>query len=423
MWSGVSRRPYDVVNMTQSLYSGLEALASGAILSPFSRLRTLLEGLEPGHARPIDLTLGEPRETMPGFVGDRIRDSAALFARYPPIRGSDPLRGAIAEWLARRYGLEGASAVDPAREILPLNGSREGLFYAGLPAVGRKRVSGRPAILIVNPYYQAYIGAALATGAEPVYLDATAASGFLPDLDVLEADSALLERTVAFYLCSPSNPQGAVADAAYIRRALDLARQYDFMLFLDECYSEIYAAEPPAGGLAVAAATGQRFQNLVVFNSLSKRSNLPGLRSGFAAGDAAFMDTFFEVRNLIGPQVPGPTQHVSAAVWAEEQHVTANRQAYREKFDICDAVLGRRFGYARPAGGFFLWLDMRQFGDGGDAAVTLWKRCGVRVIPGAFLAQVGRDGTNPGTPYVRVALVQDAATIREAMERLVSLAA
>jgi aspartate/methionine/tyrosine aminotransferase len=289
--------------------------------------------------------------------------------------------------------------------------------------VGRKRVAGRPAVLIVNPYYQAYIGAALATGAEPVYLDATEENGFLPDLEALAADEALLSRTVAFYLCSPANPQGAVASPAYIARALEIARTYDFMLFFDECYSEIYGGEPPPGGLEVAAASGERFRNLVVFNSLSKRSNLPGLRSGFCAGDATFMETFFEVRNLVGPQMPGPTQHVSAAVWAQEQHVAANRQAYRAKFDVCDEVLGSRFGYRRPAGGFFLWLDMSQFGGGSDAAVTLWKRLGVKVIPGAYLAQAGRDGTNPGARYVRVALVQDAATIREALERIVCISA
>ena len=404
-------------------YSGLEALATGAILSPFSRLRTLLDGIAPGHPRPIDLTLGEPRETMPGFVADKIREAEALYAKYPPIRGSEELRYAISDWLGRRYGLTGPAAVDPAREILPLNGSREGLFYAGFPAVGRKRVEGRPAILIVNPYYQAYIGAALTTGAEPVYLNATAETGHLPDLEALAADETLLRRTVALYLCSPANPQGAVAGRDYIRRTLELARAFDFMLFFDECYSEIYSDEPPPGGLEVAATTARRFDNIVVFNSLSKRSNLPGLRSGFAAGDARFMDTYFEVRNLIGPQMPGPTQHASAAVWAEEQHVAVNRRAYRAKFDVCDAVLGGRFGYRRPAGGFFLWLDMSQFGDGGDAAETLWKRSGVKVIPGAYLAQTGRDGTNPGTRYVRVALVQDAATIREAMERIVDTAA
>jgi aspartate/methionine/tyrosine aminotransferase len=272
-----------------------------------------------------------------------------------------------------------------------------------------------------NPYYQAYIGAAFAVNAEAVCLDATEATGHLPDLDALERQPDLLERTIAFYLCSPANPQGAVADRAYLARALALARAHDFMLFSDECYSEIYAREPPPGALEVAARTGKRFENLVVFNSLSKRSNLPGLRSGFCAGDGAFLEMLAEIRNLVGPQMPGPTQHASAAIWAEEQHVAVNRQAYRAKYDICDEVLRGRFGYRRPAGGFFLWLDMAPLGGGVDAAVTLWKRCGVKVVPGAFLAQAGRDGTNPAAAYVRVALVHDPATIREALERIVAL--
>ncbi|WP_072389682.1 aminotransferase class I/II-fold pyridoxal phosphate-dependent enzyme [Hyphomicrobium sp. CS1GBMeth3] len=404
----------------------LASLADGTILSPFSRLRQLLDGTPPGHSRPIDLTLGEPRETMPPFVAAKIAEAEALFAKYPPIRGSDELRQAIAEWIGRRFGFTGQAAIDPAREILPCNGSREGLFYAAFPAVGHKQQQGlapRPAVLMCNPFYQAYLGGALAAGAEPVFLNATAETGHLPDLDALEADTALLTRTAALYLCSPANPQGAVADPAYIARALALARAHDFMLFFDECYSEIYGGAPPTGALEVAAKTPERFRNLVVFNSLSKRSNLPGLRSGFSAGDADFLDTLFEVRNLIGPQMPGPTQHASAAVWAEEQHVTANRLAYAQKYDIADTVLGTRFGYRRPAGGFFLWLDMEVLKDGEYAALTLWKRFGVKVIPGAYLARNGCDGTNPGARYVRVALVHDAATIREALERFVHVSA
>ncbi len=405
--------------MSDSL--NLAALADGTILSPFSRLRTLLEGVEPGHAKPIDLTLGEPRETMPPFVAAKIAEAEALFAKYPPIRGSDELRNAIADWIGRRFDLSGK--IDPAREILPCNGSREGLFYAAFPAVGRKRGGARPAVLMCNPFYQAYLGGALASGAEPVFLDATAETGHLPDLAALEKNAELLARTAALYLCSPANPQGAVADEAYIGKALALARQYDFMLFFDECYSEIYSGAPPVGGLQVAAKTPEMYRNLVVFNSLSKRSNLPGLRSGFAAGDPEFMATLFEVRNLVGPQMPGPTQHASAAVWSEEQHVTANRLAYSRKYDVADAVLGTRFGYARPAGGFFLWLDMSQIGDGTHAALTLWKRFGVKVIPGAYLAQTGPDGTNPGANYIRVALVHEEGTIREALERLVHVSA
>jgi N-succinyldiaminopimelate aminotransferase len=401
--------------------TGLSMLSDGSLLSPFSRLRRLLEDVTPGHARAIDLTLGEPREAMPGFVGEALREAASSLAKYPAIRGSDALREAIATWLQWRFGPE--LAVDASREILPCNGSREGLFYACFPAVGRKRVSGRPAVLMCNPYYQAYMGAAYATGAEPVFLNATAATGHLPDLDALASDSELLERTAAFYLCSPANPQGAVASRAYLLRALELARRYDFMLFVDECYSEIYNDDAPVGALQVAATTPERFANIVVFNSLSKRSNLPGLRSGLAAGDGAFMDTLFEVRNLIGPQMPGPTQHASALAWGDEAHVATNREAYRRKFDVCDSVLGSRLGYRRPAGGFFLWLDMRHFGNGADATVTLWQRCGVKVIPGAYLGSPDRFGVNPGEHYVRVALVHDEATIREALERLVEVAA
>ena len=405
-----------------SLSLTLAALADGTIVSPFSRLRTLIDGVTPSNDRTIDLTLGEPRETMPPFVGAKLAEAEALLAKYPAIKGSDELRRAIADWIGRRYGLEGV--VDPAREILPCNGSREGLFYAAFPAVARKDLKGRrPAVLMCNPYYQAYLGAALATGAEPVFLDATEDTGHLPDLAALEADGELLARTAAIYLCSPANPQGAVADEAYIARALALARAHDIMLFFDECYSEIYSGAPPPGALEVAAKTPERFRNLVVFNSLSKRSNLPGLRSGFMAGDADFLGSLFEVRNLIGPQMPGPVQHVSAAVWADEAHVIANRRAYVEKYDVVDAVLGTRFGYRRPPGGFFLWLETSQIGNGAHFALTLWKRFGVKVIPGAYLAQAGSRGTNPGETYVRVALVHDADTIREALERFVHVSA
>jgi len=405
--------------MPASQSQTLQTLTSGAIVSPFTQLRRLLNGIEPGHAKPIELTIGEPREAMPDFIVSKLDEAAALYGKYPPIRGTDDLRAAIALWMARRYAIAGG--VDPAGEILALSGSREGLFFACLPAVGRKVVVGRPAILMCNPYYSAYVAGALGVGAEAVYLNATAATGFLPDLDDVARDRALLERTCALFLNSPANPQGTVASRAYVFKALALARQYDFMLFLDECYSEIYTGTAPVGGLEIAAATPERFKNLVVFNSLSKRSNLPGLRSGFCAGDAAFLDAYAEIRNMCAPTVPGPVQHASAAAWRDEAHVDAARDQYREKFAIAEAVLGTRYGYTRPAGGFCLWLDMSQFGGGSDAAVTLWKRMGVKVIPGAFLAQTGRDGTNPGANYVRVALVQDPATIREALERLASV--
>lgn len=401
--------------------NGLAALAQGAILSPFTRTRRLLEGPAPSNVKPIDLTIGDPREAMPDFVPDRLRDVTALFASYPKIRASDELRNAIAAWMGRRYGIAGE--VDATREVLPVSGSREGLFFAAFPAVGRKSVRGRPAILLVNPFYQAYLGAVYGTNCEPVFLNATAETGHLPDLDALDREPELLARTVALYLCSPANPQGAVADAAYIRRALALARKHDFMLFFDECYSEIYTREPPAGALQVALETPDRFRNLVVFNSLSKRSNLPGLRSGFAAGDGAFLETLAEIRNMVAPTMPGPIQHASAAVWSDEAHVTAIRGAYRAKFDVCNDVLGARYGYATPAGGFFLWLDMSHIGGAEQAALTIWQAGGVRVIPGAYLAEPDRAGVNPGRSYIRLALVENVATVRQALERMVLVTA
>jgi aspartate/methionine/tyrosine aminotransferase len=390
------------------------------VLSAFTRLRRLLDPIPSGHEKPIVMTAGDPNEVMPGFVIDRMAEAKDLLGKYPMIRGSDELRGAIAAWITRRYGIAGG--VDAAREVHPINGSREGLFFAILPAVGRKRVAGRPAVLIPNPFYQAYIGAAFASNSEPVFLNATAETGHLPDLDALERDTELLQRTVAFYLCSPANPQGAIAGPAYIRKALQLARQYDFMLFFDECYSEIYTGDTaPTGGLEIAAQTPERFKNIVCFNSLSKRSNLPGLRSGFAAGDGDFLEVFAEVRNLTAPQMPGVVQHASAAVWAEEQHVGVIRRAYKAKLDLCDEMLTGKLGYQRPPGGFFLWLDVSSLGGSVEATVTLWKRRGVRVVPGAYLAYPGRDGRNPGENYIRVALVHDPATIREALQRIISL--
>jgi N-succinyldiaminopimelate aminotransferase len=410
--------------MNTNSHAGLHALADGVILSPFTRLARLLADVKPGHAKPIEMTAGDPNEAMPPFVIEKFKEAEASLASYPKIRGTDELRKSIATWIDRRYGLK--PGIDPAREIHPLNGSREGLFFALLPAAGRKKVDGRPLVLMPNPFYQAYLGSAYAANCEVKLLNATAASGHLPDLDELEQHPEVMERAVAFYLCSPANPQGTMADAAYVTRALKLARLHNFMLFFDECYSEIYTGEAPVGGLEVAAALaikegskGSRFKNLIVFNSLSKRSNLPGMRSGFAAGDGDFLETMAEVRNLTAPQMPGPIQHASAAVWAEEQHVTSIRQAYKAKFDICDEVLKGKFGYKRPAGGFFLWLDVSQFGSSVDAAVALWQRAGIKVVPGAYLAQPDEHNYNPGEHYLRVALVHPPAVIREALDRIV----
>ncbi len=384
------------------------------IASPFARLTKLLEGVAPG-MEPIDLSLGEPRHGVPDFVAPILAEHTAQFGRYPPIRGTDPLRRAIAGWIGRRYpSLEGC--IDPDAHVLPLNGSREGLFSGIFPAMARKEVA-RPAVLIPNPFYQAYIAAAVAAGAEPVFLPATRATGFLPDLDSIEPE--LLDRAIAIYLCSPSNPEGAVADEAYWRKLIALAGAHELMIFADECYSEIYAGDPPPGALEAAHAMDGSFRNVLAFNSLSKRSSLPGLRSGFVAGDENFIAAFQRFRNVACPQTPLPMQAVATHAWGEEAHVAANRALYAEKFAIAEDVLGNRFGHRRPDGGFFLWLDFEAFGGGEAAVQTLWQHCGVKLLPGAYLAQDQADGVNPGQAYARLALVASPDETRVALARLV----
>ena len=270
-------------------------------------------------------------------------------------------------------------------------------------------------VLLPNPFYGAYSAGAIAADCEPVYLPATRATGFLPDLDKLPEE--LLTRAVAFYLASPSNPQGAVADRAYLTRLVGLARRYGFLVFSDECYSEIYTKHAPTGMLE---AGGPDYANVVVFQSLSKRSNLPGLRVGFAAGDRKFLARFLELRNVTAPQVPLPAQRVAIAAYADEAHVDDNRRLYALKFDLADQIIGDRYGYRRPAGGFFLWLDVSA--QGGDEAVTLrlWREAGLRVVPGRYLARDQADGSNPGLGFIRVAIVHDQETTAEALHRLVA---
>jgi aspartate/methionine/tyrosine aminotransferase len=381
--------------------------------SPFVRLRELLGDTPPGKPA-ISLAVGEPQHGVPDFVGPVLAAHIDEFGRYPMNKGTDAFCRAAADWLGRRFALP--RPVNPNSEVLVLNGTREGLFLAAVAArnwvTGR---AGRPAVLMPNPFYAAYAAGAVAADCEPVYLPATATTGFLPDLDALPR--ALLARTVAFYIASPANPQGAVASRDYLGRLAALARRFGFLVFSDECYSEIYSREAPAGMLEAA---GQDFANVVVFQSLSKRSNLPGLRVGFAAGDGHFLARFLDLRNVAAPQVPVPAQRVAIAAYADEKHVEANRALYRQKFDLADQVIGNRYGYARPPGGFFLWLDVSA--QGGDEAATLrlWREAGLRVVPGRYLARPQDDGSNPGEGFIRVAMVHDHDTTAEALHRLVA---
>ncbi|MDO9059362.1 MAG: aminotransferase class I/II-fold pyridoxal phosphate-dependent enzyme, partial [Bradyrhizobium sp.] len=301
--------------------------------SPFLRTTELLAPYQP--AKPlITLSLGEPQHPVPAFVGPVLAKHIADFGRYPIAKGIEPFRRAAANWLSSRFGLP--RAIDPETELLVLNGSREGLFFAALTAarhVGERK--GRPAILIPNPFYPAYAAGARAAGCEAIYLPTTRANGFLPDLDAL--DDATLARTVAVFIASPANPQGAVASKQYLDRLKQLADRFGFMILSDECYSEIYTREAPGSMLECA---GPDFTHVVAFQSLSKRSNLPGMRVGFAAGDAEFLGMFHELRNVAAPQVPVPLQHVAVAAYADETHVEENRRLYRIKFDLADQILG-----------------------------------------------------------------------------------
>lgn len=382
--------------------------------SPFVRLAELLAGIEPGKPA-INLAVGEPQHPIPDFVGPVLSAHLADFGRYPGNKGTDGFRRAAARWLDWRFKLP--RPLNPENEILVLAGTREGLFLAALAAkqhVGSR--PGRPAMLIPNPFYAVYAAGAAAADCEAVYLPATAATGFLPDLDAL--DDTLLARTVAFYLASPANPQGAVADAAYLARLVALARRFGFMLLADECYCELYTRDVPPGMLSASAPD---FQNVAVFHSLSKRSNLPGLRVGFAAGDKRFIETFFELRAVAAPQVPMPAQEVAIAAYGDEAHVAANRALYAAKYDLADQIIGGRYGYRRPAGGFFLWLDVSAKGGSEAATLKLWREAGLRVLPGRYIARTQDDGGNPGAGYIRVALVQDKAITAEALRRLVAV--
>ncbi len=382
--------------------------------SPFVRLTELIGDITPG--KPvIDLGVGEPKHGVPAFVAPVLAAHISEFGRYPKNDGTPQFRQAVAEWAARRYKLD--RVPDPDREVLVLSGSREGLFLGSIAA--RRHVTsrvGRPAILIPNPFYAAYSAGAAVADCELVYLPATRQTSFLPDLDVL--DDALLRRTVAMFLASPSNPQGAVADLRYLQRVAAMARRHGFLLFSDECYSEIYTRSAPPG---ILEATGGPFENVVLFQSLSKRSNLPGLRIGFATGDRRFIAKFLELRTVAAPQVPIPAQEVAVAAYRDEVHVDANRDLYREKFDLADQIIGDRYGYRRPAGGFFLWLDVATLGGSEAAATRLWREAGVRVLPGRYAARDQDDGSNPGADYIRVAMVHDRETTAEALHRIVAV--
>ncbi len=372
----------------------------------FPRLRKLLDAHAPG-ADPIAMTIGEPQHAFPDWVGDILVQNLDGFGKYPPNDGTPELLAAICGWVDRRYSVKLT-----ADNIIALNGTREGLYNAAMALCPETKGGGRPVVLTPNPFYQVYAVAALSVGAEPVYVTATADTGHLPDYASLPAD--VLNRTAIAYLCSPANPQGAVASADFWRALIALAEKHDFRIFADECYSEIWRDQAPVGALQIAAQMGADPERVMVFHSLSKRSNLPGLRSGFAAGGPKSIAAMRTLRNYAGAPLPLPLQRVAEMVWADEAHVIENRGMYQQKYRVADAILGDVPGYMPPPAGFFLWLPVQ---DGEQAALRLWQQTGVRVLPGAYLGR-GQGPDNPGHGYIRVAMVAPTQDMQRGLTML-----
>ncbi|HVS78112.1 MAG TPA: succinyldiaminopimelate transaminase, partial [Steroidobacteraceae bacterium] len=377
------------------------------------RLARLKAGVSaPAGLEPIDMWIGEPRHEPPASVLATLRESLHRLGTYPATAGLPELRSACARWLERRYRLPGGS-VDPATMVLPVNGTREALFAFVQAAVDSR---GDPLVLMPNPFYQIYEGAALLAGARPHFLATTAANGYTPDLDAVP--ESVWRRCQVLFLCSPGNPTGKVLPLEFLRRALALAERHDFVIAADECYTEIYLDErsPPPGLLEAALAAGhERFQRCVVFHSLSKRSSVPGLRSGFVCGDPGIISRFLLYRTYHGSAMPVPTQLASVTAWQDEEHAVRNRELYREKVERVLPILAPCLDVQKPDGAFYLWPDVR--GDDERFVRELYASQAVTVLPGSYLARPGADG-NPGAGRVRISLVPPLEQCVEAAERI-----
>jgi len=382
---------------------------------PFERLRQLFAGVTPNPAyRPISLGIGEPKHPTPPFIKEALvralDTSGADLAGYPPTIGTPALRQAFTGWLQRRYRLE----LDPATQVLPVNGSREALFAFAQAVVDPTR---SPVVVCPNPFYQIYEGAALLAGAEPHYAPSDPARNFAVDWDSVPAE--LWARTQLVYVCSPGNPTGAVMPMTEWAKLFQLSDRHGFVIASDECYSEIYFRdEPPLGGLEAAAHLGRNdFRRLVAFTSLSKRSNVPGMRSGFVAGDAQLLKAFALYRTYHGSAMPPPVQAASIAAWGDEEHVVANRAEYRRKFAEVTPVLAEVLDVRLPDASFYLWAGVPG-GNDETFARELLAQYNVTVLPGSYLAR-NSGGRNPGAGRVRMALVAEAAECLEAARRIV----
>ncbi|WP_137974320.1 succinyldiaminopimelate transaminase [Pseudomonas sp. F(2018)] len=384
---------------------------------PFEKLRALLAGATPpADKRPIALSIGEPKHKSPDFVAKALADNLDQLAVYPTTLGIPALREAIAAWCERRFGVPNGW-LDAARHVLPVNGTREALFAFTQTVVQRAEPSQERGLVVSpNPFYQIYEGAALLAGAEPHYLPCLEDNGFNPDFDAVPAE--VWQRCQILFLCSPGNPTGALVPMEQLKKLIALADEHDFVIAADECYSELYFDEenPPPGLLTACAELGRSdFKRCVVFHSLSKRSNLPGLRSGFVAGDADILKAFLLYRTYHGCAMPVQTQLASVAAWQDEAHVRANRDQYRAKYDAVLEILQPVLDVQRPDGSFYLWA--RTPGDDTTFTRELFAREHVTVVPGSYLSREV-NGENPGAGRVRLALVAPLAECIEAAERI-----
>ena len=373
----------------------------------FPRLRLLLDGITPG-SEPIDMTIGNPMHDFPQWISKVLMENIQEFRGYPPNDGTIEMRGAISSWLKYRYNVH----FNPNDQIFPLNGTREGLFSVALALCSETKNNKKSVVLMPNPFYQVYSIAAYAANCEPIYVTANRQNGFLPDYSNLPLN--ILNQTVAAYICSPSNPQGSVASEEYWRSLLSLSEKYDFKVFSDECYSEIYRSKPPIGALTVAKSMGISTERVVLFNSLSKRSNLAGLRSGFAASGPKNIAALKTLRNYGGAPLPLPVQRISAKVWGDEKHVVKNRSLYQEKIELADKIFDSNDNYFSPEAGFFLWLKVN---DGENIARRLWMEVGVKALPGKYLGRAD-NGLNPGSDFLRVALVAPIDEMAVGLKRI-----
>lgn len=380
----------------------------------FTKLNNLLAPISPrANLPPVIMSVGDPQHAPPDFVHEIISGRPDAWHRYPPVNGTPEFRAAAAGWLNRRYRLS-TGFVDPETQIAPCAGTREGLFLAALLAVSPADNGGpKPFALMPNPFYQVYFGAAVMAGAEPRFMAASKATGFMPDLGAL--DPATLARTRLMYLCTPGNPQGAIATREYLCDAIKIARRHDFLLVVDECYAEIYNREPPPGALEAAASLGGGLDNILALHSLSKRSSAAGLRSGFCVGTPQTIARLWQLRSYSCAATPVPLLEASTALWNDDAHVEPIRRSYQEKFALAERVLGKQHGYYTPDAGLFLWLDV---GDGEAATRKLWAEAAIKVLPGAYITRPDLEGRNLGTPYIRVALVHDREITETALTRM-----